>query len=337
MQAQRLVPVTEQSQVAEARRVASVAAQEVGFNERETGTVSLVATELATNLVKHAAGGRLILRTVSEGDGASLEILSLDQGPGIGDIGRALHDGFSTAGSYGTGLGAVRRAAQEFDVQSVPGKGTVLVTRLWKGGSRVNRPARCPAVGVVSLAKPGEPVCGDQWVVERVADGWVCGVADGLGHGQDAFRAAAAAIETVHRHRGRPVGELIEEAHEALRPTRGAALGVASLDRSERRLWFAGIGNITAAVLHGGQTRRLVSHNGTVGHGVRKIGEFSQSWADGGVLIMHSDGISTHWDLMKYPGLLSRDPSLIAAVLYRDFLRGRDDATVVVVKETVKS
>lgn len=325
--------MTEQSQVAEARRAASEAACELGFTEHETGTVALATTELATNLVKHAVGGALILRSIVERDRTGIELLSVDRGPGIADVERALRDGFSTAGSSGTGLGAVRRAAQEFDVHSSPGKGTVCVARMWKGVRAETRSTHGPAVGAVSLAKPGESICGDQWVVEPVAEGWVCGVADGLGHGPDAFRAAAAAVDTIHRHRGRPVGELIEEAHEALRPTRGAALGVAALDRSEGRVWFAGIGNITAAVYCRAHWRRLVSHNGTVGHGLRKISEFSQPWAEGAVLIMHSDGISTHWDLARYPGLLARDPGLICGVLYRDFARGHDDATVVAVKE----
>jgi hypothetical protein len=75
-----------------------------------------------------------------------------------------------------------------------------------------------------------------------------------------------------------------------------------------------------------------VSHNGIIGHEYRKISEFSHPWYAQSVLLLHSDGIGTHWDLDRYPGLLSRDPSLVAGILYRDFTRGRDDVTVVVVK-----
>jgi hypothetical protein len=53
----------------------------------------------------------------------------------------------------------------------------------------------------------------------------------------------------------------------------------------------------------------------------------------GFLLVMHSDGLATHWNLDQYPGLVGRRPSLIAGVLYRDFARGRDDVTVVVAKK----
>ena len=66
------------------------------------------------------------------------------------------------------------------------------------------------------------------------------------------------------------------------------------------------------------------------------MSEFAQPWQPQSVLVLHSDGIGTHWDLAGYPGLLARDPSLIAGILYRDHTRGRDDATVVVVKERVE-
>ncbi|MFD1734161.1 hypothetical protein ACFSC4_27470 [Deinococcus malanensis] len=75
-----------------------------------------------------------------------------------------------------------------------------------------------------------------------------------------------------------------------------------------------------------------MSLNGTLGQDVRKITEHSLPWPAGSALIMHSDGLSSLWDLSRYPGLLHRSATLIAGVLYRDFQRGRDDATVLVVR-----
>jgi hypothetical protein len=125
----------------------------------------------------------------------------------------------------------------------------------------------------------------------------------------------------------------VEAAHQAAKPTRGAAFGVAVLDEAAGVVRFAGVGNVAAVVVKGGERRHLVSYNGIVGHEYRKLSEFSHPWQAPSVLIMHSDGIATHWDLERYPGLLARDPSLIAGVLYRDFMRGRDDATVLVLKK----
>ena len=120
--------------------------------------------------------------------------------------------------------------------------------------------------------------------------------------------------------------------HRALAPTRGAALAVARVDADARVVRFVGVGNITGALICGGETRRMVSHNGTAGHVAPRIREFTYPFTDDPVLIMHSDGLSAKWDLAGYPGLASSHPSLIAGVLFRDHRRDRDDATIVVMR-----
>lgn len=326
------VPVTESSQPAAARRAAVALAQDAGMDEPAVGHLALVVTELATNLVKHARGGQLLMRRLGVEATEGIEVLSLDNGAGMSNVALSLGDGYSTAGSSGTGLGAILRNAGEFDVYSQPGKGTAVIARVYaqrRGGVPNPRP-----VGVVRQAKPGEVVCGDNWIARWFADGWVCAVADGLGHGVIASDAASAIIDAVGRTPARlsPI-QFVEAAHQAARHTRGAALGVAVLDEAAGVVRFAGIGNIAAVVLNGAERRHLVSHNGIIGHEYRKVAEFSHPWLPESVLVLHSDGIATHWDLGRYPGILARDPSLIAGVLYRDYLRGRDDAIVVVLRE----
>ena len=329
---QMSIPVTESSQPAAARRAATLLAQDIGFDESDTGNLALIVTELATNLVKHAKRGELLIRRLGVEGTEGIEVLSLDKGPGISNIGLSMGDGYSTSGSPGTGLGAVRRMAGEFDLYSQPGKGTALVARVF--ADRRIRSPHAQLVGVIRQAKPGEAVCGDNWVARWFADGWVCAVADGLGHGVIASDAASAIIDAVRRLPSRlsPV-EIVEAAHQAAKPTRGAAFGVAVLDEAAGVVRFAGIGNIAAVVIHNGERRHLVSHNGIVGHEYRKASEFSHPWQAQSLLLMHSDGIGTQWDFGSYPGLLVRDPSLIAGVLYRDFTRWRDDATIVVLTE----
>ena len=80
-------------------------------------------------------------------------------------------------------------------------------------------------------------------------------------------------------------------------------------------------------------TRSVVSHHGTAGGAARRIQEFTYPWKGGDILVLHSDGLGSHWTLAGYPGLAQRHPALIAGVLYRDHRRGRDDTTVVVVRE----
>jgi hypothetical protein len=180
-------------------------------------------------------------------------------------------------------------------------------------------------------------VCGDAWAAPQHHDRSVVLVADGLGHG---LLAAEAARTAVRVFRDNPLlGPLavLSAIHAALRGTRGAAVAVAETDLNARVLRYAGVGNIAGCVLADGVSRSMVSQNGTVGHEVRKLQEFSYPFPPGATLLMHSDGLVSRWNLGPYPGLVGRDPALIAGVLYRDFERGRDDATVVVAREETEA
>jgi len=323
--------IHEGTQVPEARRTASELATRLGFSEVEAGEVALAVTEAGTNLVKHAQQGELLVRAIQQNGKAGVEVLALDHGPGIADVAQCLRDGFSTAGSPGTGLGALTRIADHFDIYSLPGKGTVLRAALWRRG--VMRATTALEIGVVCQPKPGEEVSGDDWGLNEQERGYTVAVADGLGHGPDALKAARMAIETLFRDPQGSPAALLESMHNATRATRGAAIGVCELDTSQHLCRFAGVGNIGCAVIVETKARHMVSHNGIVGHSVRKIQEFSAPWPAHAMLVMHSDGLSTQWDVAAYPGLSTRHPALIAAVLYRDFSRQRDDVTVLVAKQ----
>jgi anti-sigma regulatory factor (Ser/Thr protein kinase) len=330
---QQLLEVRETSDAAEARRVAIRFASK-DFTDLETANVALVATELATNLIKHAKGGWLIVRGLQQGENIGVELMALDHGPGINDLAGCLRDGYSTAGSSGTGLGAIKRLARQFDIHSIPGKGTVVLARLW-AAYPMPRPRAEFELGVIHLPMAGQEVSGDGWGVECLKDKYSCALADGLGHGPDAAIAAQAALSMAREHRDKAPAEIIERAHGALRSTRGAALAVAEIDAARELLRFCGVGNIAAKIVNNLGIRHLISYNGIVGQEVRKIAQMTYPWSSDSLLIMHSDGLSTRWDLASYPALLQRHPALIAAVLYRDFSRGRDDSTVLVSSENV--
>jgi anti-sigma regulatory factor (Ser/Thr protein kinase) len=327
----RAVAVEDPSQVGVARRVASGMAWALGFDEATVGRVAVAVTEAATNVLKHAPGGQMLLATAAAGACDVVEILALDRGPGMANVDRCFEDGFSTAGSAGTGLGAIRRLASTLDVYSRPG-GTALLIRIGPTGARSRTPV-ATTVGGLSVALGGEQHCGDAWEHERRAGGGTVLVVDGLGHGAGAAEAAHACVLAFRRHAGTSPAARVESLHQALRATRGAALAVAEIDSARRVVRFAGLGNIAASVHGNGPARHLVSHYGTAGHAAHKIVEYTYPWPAGGVLIMHSDGLATLRNLDPYPGLLHRDPGLVAGVLYRDFGRRRDDATVVVVRD----
>lgn len=324
--------INDASATAEVRRAASALAQMLGFDGTASGRAAIVVTEAATNLAKHAEHGQLLLRPIERDGVAGLEALALDKGPGMANVAECLRDGYSTAGSPGTGMGAMMRQADEFDIHSIPGKGTAVLARLWAKKLPVTKHQPALEIGVVCLPKPGETACGDAWAVEQQKDRCLILLADGLGHGPEAAAASMEAVKTLRTQSHLSPVALIEFAHGALRSTRGAAVSVAELDLAQE-LKYAGVGNIAGVALVAGKDRHLVSHNGIVGHRAIKFQEFVYPWSSDALLVMHSDGLATHWNPDKYPGLVARHPSLIAGVLYRDFTRGRDDVTVLVARQ----
>lgn len=327
------VPVTEASQVAEARRRAGVISQRLGFEETASGRVAIAVTELATNLVKYGAEGEILLGSFDDEAGAGVEIIALDRGAGLANIDDALRDGHSTGGSAGTGLGAVRRQSQAFDIVSWPDRGTAVLARIQgrlqaKGAPR-QASTRC---GGVAVPLRGEPVCGDAYAFGLREAGWTVIVADGLGHGPNAAQASQEAVRLFRHHADDPAAEILTRIHAGLRHTRGGAVSVARYEAERGVLGFAGIGNVAGAIVSGGEIKRTVSLVGTAGHVARRIQAFEYPFPADAVLVMCSDGIGTHWSLDRYPGLIEADATLMAAVLYRDYARGRDDATVVVAR-----
>jgi anti-sigma regulatory factor (Ser/Thr protein kinase) len=350
------IRVAERSDIANARRACVGCATRLGFDESDAGRVAIVVTELATNLVKHGGGGEILFGGEGDdGEVATVEMIALDKGPGMADVGQCLRDGYSTAGSPGTGLGAAERQSDAFDLFSAPGLGAAVLARL--------RPRRRPEppgdairrrtagaglrVGGVNVPVRGESVSGDGWAaVTPPAAGEGAGrerlmllVADGLGHGPLAAAASAEAARLFRAHQTEQPAELAETIHLGLRATRGAAIAVVGIDPDRAVVTVCGIGNIAGAILSGGQVRRMVSISGTAGLVARKFQEFAYPIAGAGsggrepfLVVMHSDGLVSQWSLDRYPGIATRDPALIAAVLYRDYARGRDDTAVVVVK-----
>ncbi len=325
------VRVAEVSQVAEARREAGRVAVSLGLDTAEAGRVAIAATELATNLVRHGGGGDVLVGAYDDALGRRLDLLALDKGDGMADVDACLRDGYSTAGSAGTGLGAVRRQSSAFDIFSRPGGGTAVLARFQPRLPPTPRAIRVTLAGVC-LAKTGETVCGDAWAFAAEGDVATVVLADGLGHGPFAAAASGLASATFAERSHQKPAEILAAVHTALRVTRGAAVSVARLDFASGNAVFCGVGNVAGTLLGGGRLQHMVSLNGTAGAAARRMQSFTYALDRDSVAVLHSDGLVSSWSLDAYPGLLSRDPALIAGVMYRDFVRGRDDVTVVVVK-----
>jgi anti-sigma regulatory factor (Ser/Thr protein kinase) len=332
----RIFAVSESSQVGEIRRLISHMAGELTLTETERGRVAIIAAEFANNLWKYAKSGELICRQLHFEGATGIEMISVDRGPGM-NLGECLRDGFSTGGSPGTGLGAVLRLSTVFDSFSIPGQGSVLLSQVWSAdyGEKSRQSMAALDYGVVCTPIRGETECGDNWAVSSFHGRNLLLVADGLGHGPLAAEASGEAVRIFDRHPESMPGQILSFSHDALKKTRGAAVAIAELGSDHKTVTFSGTGNISAAVTTSVATllRRMVSHPGTVGARMSKPREFQYEWDRDSQFILHSDGISTHWKLEIYPGLLSKHPSILATILYRDYKRGTDDVTVLCAKE----
>lgn len=320
------ISVTDPSSVGESRRTALAIGQRLGFDDRRAGEFALLATEASRNILAHAREGQIILAGHNDGDSPLAQIVAIDKGPGIPDISRAMDDGFSTSGTMGAGLGAMKRMASTFEIFSGAG-GTIVLLE-------VGEPARRRGIQIAGLAcpYPGERVCGDDWIYHFEADRIVALICDGLGHGYGAAEAAREAVATFRHNLTLAPGEMLYTVHEALRKTRGAVAAVVEICPDTGKLTYSGVGNISCVLMNEGASRGLVSHNGTLGVATPRIQEFQCDWSPGATLILHSDGVQTRWDLSSYAGLLARHPAIIGGAIIRDFRRHRDDASVVVIK-----
>ncbi|MEU1085077.1 ATP-binding SpoIIE family protein phosphatase [Streptomyces sp. NPDC005908] len=340
------VPVHDATRVRDVRVAAEQAASRAGLDEQRRAACALVATELATNLLKHAQAGEVVVDVVDpavlpEGrPGQAVQITALDHGPGIADVPGALKDGFTTSDSLGAGLGTCRRLADTFGLHSVPGRGTVAVARIGPATAGLvpeQEPARTLGVhaGGVNLPFAGAELSGDAWSWVRSGDRVTLLLADGLGHGAEAARASTAAVEELRHGARLPPAELLQRLHTALGGTRGAAVAVAQLDTWTGRLRFAGIGNVTARLREGGRWRTLLSRPGIVGaHRPRTVREDEVAWTPESLLILHTDGLPGRWTPPPDTGVPPADPAVTAAVAVRDAGSAarpvRDDTAVAV-------
>jgi anti-sigma regulatory factor (Ser/Thr protein kinase) len=308
-------------------------ATRAGFKETDTGRIAIVATEAATNISRHGGGGEMVMRAVG-GEAPVFEMLALDRGPGMADFSRCLQDGYSTSGSAGTGLGAIRRLSTEWDVYTAERQGTALLSRIYPAPSPpgVARPTSRFQVGAVSVPLRGEQVCGDDWAITEEQGRITLMVVDGLGHGSPAAESAMAAIASFCEGPRDAPSERLRRVHAAMRSTRGGAVSIAQRDPEAALVRFAGVGNVAGLVGGPGNERHMVALPGIAGHDIRRVREFTYPCGPHDLLLLYSDGISTHWSLDPYGSLANRDATLIAGVLYRDWARERDDATVVVLK-----
>lgn len=308
-----------------ARQVARLS----GLDEAGVDDAALATAELAGNAQRHGIGGQLILQPAF--DTAALDVVALDRGPGMADWERSFVDGYSTTDrSLGAGLGAVTRVAVAVSGCSEVGAGTVI-------GARIGSPGHASVVSAIGTPRLGERVNGDAWSWSVDEAGIFAVLADGLGHGPAAAAAGAQAVAGPAELAALALPDALMRIHSRLLGTRGAAVTVVRLrpaaDGAGHELLVAGVGNVAAAVVSpdGSVRRTLISH-GTAGLATRTATQTSTPVPPGSVVVLHTDGLLSSWDLKGRARAISSPPGVLAAVLLRDHERGTDDTGVVVLK-----
>lgn len=305
---------------------------EAGFSKKRIGEVDIIVSELTSNLAKYAVGGELLFGHTKTEDHEYVEIITLDNGPGMADVGRMLADGVSTTNTLGHGLGSIRRLSDKFDIYSQKGWGTVVLSRVYKTPPPQRKKNKYEFKPLV-IAKPGETVSGDGTYCKVTDDYLKLLVCDGLGHGIEANKAVNEAVNAFKSCPFNDPVEIIKYLHTSIRKTRGI-VGTVILYNFAKKCWtICGVGNISAKLINVFNIKNYMSYNGIIGHNIAnsmKAQEYSIN--DFQQIILCSDGLKSRWDTSRFPQINKYDMSLMAAALYQDFARRTDDMSVIICK-----
>ncbi|GAB4026372.1 anti-sigma regulatory factor [Spirosoma gilvum] len=301
----------------------------VGFTTQRLSEIDLIVAELTTNLIKHAGGGELLVRHFQLGTNSGLEIISIDNGPGMADPAKMMQDGVSTTNTLGHGLGSIKRLSDQSQLYSIKGWGTILLVRLFKNPLTNQTTASRFEFRSLLVAKPGEMMCGDGIYVKKTEGYIKLLLGDGLGHGPEAYNAVQAAINAFRICVDHRPSEIIRFLHRSVNKTRGLVGSVVVYDVLNHRWNWCGVGNISTRLSGGLTSKNLLSYNGIIGMNLpNTMNDHLLPLEPGQLLIMCSDGIQSRWDANKYPLIHRYDLTVLAAAIYKDYTRQTDDASL---------
>lgn len=336
--------ISELDEVGFVRRFVTQTAGELGFDSIVQEELAIIATELGVNLVKHhAVDGQVSIRPFFEDETSGIEIIASDSGPGIPDVGEAQCDGFSTAGSMGCGLGAVKRLSDEFDIfSSTPDQEGLELYKngCFEGTIVISRRFLTPPKNSVfrhsfrSQPRVAWDPNGDGVVAIGNKHKLLVGVSDGLGHGAKANRSTARVMDTLKKFHHESIPTIFQKLHEGLRGERGAAVALSAIDLEKGVLTHGGVGNVTTRLV-GKKKQTLFSTPGICGVEPYHPPKINQcAWNSCSSIWMFTDGLFSRWDLDDHPEFFSLHPALVSFLLMTRLARDNDDATVAVIRES---
>jgi anti-sigma regulatory factor (Ser/Thr protein kinase) len=303
-----------------------------GFDARRIAEMDIVIAEMTSNLYKYANDGELLIGHFNYQQEEYLEIICIDNGPGVSEPGRMLSDGFSTTNTLGHGLGSIKRLSDSFDIYSQKGWGTIVLSRIYKETPK-KKDRKATTFNAVVVAKPGETVSGDGSYFKNSENLLKFIIADGLGHGKDANIAVNEAVASFKICPYDSPCDIIRYLHQDVRKTRGLVATIVVIDIEKTTISIAGVGNISAKLIGPVLSKTHLAYNGIIGHNIpNTMNDQVLSFSEYNQLILCSDGMRSRWDLSKHPGINRCDPSILAAAIYKDFGRQTDDMSAVIIK-----
>lgn len=294
--------------------------------------LDLIVAEMTSNLFKYADQGEILLGVFENGGSPYIELISIDNGPGIANPSRMMQDGVSTTNTMGHGLGSMKRLSDKFELYSVLGWGTVVLSRLYQDEAEAKR-KKTLSIHPLVLSKPGEQTSGDGMYYKQTSKYLKLMLADGLGHGPEANLAANQAAEAFEACKEFSPSETIRYMHREIKKSRGAVMNIICYEPASNQWTTAGVGNIMVRFSGPVQSKNHMSYNGIVGHNIpTTINDQQYDSSLFNMAILCSDGIKTRWELSKYPQINKYDPTILCAALYKDQARRTDDMSIVIIK-----
>ncbi|RYF52811.1 MAG: serine/threonine protein kinase [Cytophagaceae bacterium] len=323
--------VADRSYLATVKKGIGQLAVQAGFQGQRLNEIDLIVAEMATNLVKHAGEGEILVRSFSTTTSAGLELISLDSGPGMADPVKMMQDGVSTTSTLGHGLGSINRLSDLAQLYSIKGWGTILLVRVFISPSVKQESTTDPFFRSILIPKPGETLCGDGCYVKQTSNHIKLFLGDGLGHGPEANAAVQAAINAFRLCPDHRPVDIVRFIHRSVNKTRGLVGSVVVYDMASQQWQLCGVGNISTRLSSPTAVRQFLSYNGIIGLNLpTTMHDHTLPVERGQLLIMCSDGLQSRWDNTKYPLIHRYDLTVLAAALYKDYCRHTDDASVFV-------
>ncbi|MGZ9812674.1 SpoIIE family protein phosphatase [Pseudoroseicyclus sp. H15] len=320
--------IAARADVAAARQQARAEALQAGLGHDRAEEIAIVATELATNILKYAHTGSILAQAMPQPEGTSLALIAFDQGPGIENLDQMRKDWVSGGAGAGIGIGAIERLSDRAEVLTGP-SGTIWACAF--DSPDVRRPQELDIAGL-RIAYPTEQSCGDDWGTVAQRGGARLVLADGMGHGKAASKASQAMIELALAHPGQTPKQRLFDLVEDMTRTRGGVISILDFAPGARMVSYGNLGNISGFYVRGGEQRRMVSRDGFVGSPNARPMEEQLDLEPGDIFVLHSDGLRTVAPEVVL-GNERRSALMIAAIMLSDRERHRrDDVSVAVAR-----